>query len=72
MRPIARREVLRALGAPAVVPLLSHFHPSVPQQDGGWKPLLLAEGEIETVAQLAERIIPATDTPGARQALVHQ
>ena len=72
MRPIDRREALRALGAPAIVPLLSHFHPSVPQQDGGWKPLLLAEGEIETVAQLAERIIPATDTPGARQALVHQ
>jgi len=72
MGPIDRREALRALGAPAVLPLLSHFHPSVPQQEGGWKPLLLAEGEIETVAQLAERIIPATDTPGARQALVHQ
>jgi glucoside 3-dehydrogenase (cytochrome c) hitch-hiker subunit len=72
MRSINRREALRALGAPAVVPLLSHFHPAVPQQEGGWKPLLFADGEVETIAQLAERIIPATDTPGARQALVHQ
>jgi hypothetical protein len=72
MRPIDRREALRALGAPAVVPLFSHFHPAVPQQEGGWKPQFFAEGEVETVAQLAERIIPATDTPGARQALVHQ
>jgi hypothetical protein len=72
MTPIDRREALRALSAPAVVPLLSHFHPAVPQQDGDWRPLLLGDGEVETVAQLAERIIPATDTPGARGALVHQ
>ena len=72
MRPIPRRQALRALGAPAVVPLLSHFHPAVPRQEGGFKPQALAAGELETVAALAERILPETDTPGARRALVHQ
>ena len=70
--PIGRRQALRRLGAPAVVPLLSHFHPAVPKQEGAWKPRLLQESEVETVASLAERIIPETDTPGARRALVHQ
>ena len=72
MRPLARRQALRALGAPAVAPLLAAFHPLVPVQEGGWKPRLLDDAEVETVTQLAERIIPETDTPGARRALVHQ
>jgi hypothetical protein len=70
--PIDRRQALRRLGAPAVAPLLSHFHPSVPKQEGVWKPRFLRESELETVTLLAERIIPETDTPGARRALVHQ
>ena len=72
MPPIARRKVLQVLGAPAVVPLVRGFHPAVPAQEGGWKPQFLEGAEVETVAQLAERIVPETDTPGARQALVHQ
>jgi hypothetical protein len=70
--PIDRRQALRRLGAPAAAPLLSHFHPSVPRQEGAWKPQFLHEPELETVTTLAERIIPETDTPGARRALVHQ
>ncbi len=70
--PIDRRQALQRLAAPAVVPLLSHFHPSVPRQEGGWKPRFLHEPELETVTELAERILPETDTPGARRALVHQ
>jgi hypothetical protein len=70
--PIDRRQALRRLGAPAVAPLLSHFHPCVPRQEGAWKPQFLHEPELETVTSLAERIIPETDTPGARRALVHQ
>jgi hypothetical protein len=70
--PIDRRQALRWLGAPAAAPLLAHFHPSVPRQDGEWKPRFLREPELETVTSLAERIIPETDTPGARRALVHQ
>jgi gluconate 2-dehydrogenase gamma chain len=72
MRPLARRKVLQVLGAPAVAPLVAGFHPAVPAQEGGWKPLFLEASEVETVAQLAERIVPETDTPGARKALVHQ
>ena len=64
--------MLQALGAPAVVPLLAGFHPAVPAQQGGWQPQFLDAAEVETVAQLAERIVPETDTPGARRALVHQ
>ena len=53
-------------------PLLSHFHPSVPKQEGAWKPRFLQDSEVETLTELAERIIPETDTPGARRALVLQ
>jgi hypothetical protein len=67
--PIGRREALHRI---AVVPFLAGFHPSVPPQEGEWTPLALAGSEVELVTQLAERIIPETDTPGARGALVHQ
>jgi hypothetical protein len=62
----------RRLGASAVVPFLSGFHPAVPPQEGEWKPRFLQDSEVETVADIAERILPETDTPGARSALVHQ
>jgi len=55
-----------------VAPLFSHFHPSVPKQAGAWKPRFLHESELQTLIELAERILPETDTPGARRALVHQ
>jgi hypothetical protein len=69
---IDRRQAIQKLGATAVGPFLSGFHPSVPPQEGGWKPLVFQGSEAETVAHLAERILPETDTPGARRALVHQ
>jgi len=70
--PMDRREAIRRLGASAVVPLLSGFHPSVPPQEGEWKPRFFQDSEVETVAAVAERILPETDTPGARRARVHQ
>jgi hypothetical protein len=72
MRPIDRRQALRVLGAPAVAPLALRLHPAVPPQEGGFKPRFLNDDELQTVAELAERILPETDTPGARRALVHQ
>lgn len=69
---IGRRQAIRKLGASAMAPLLPGFHPSVPPQAGAWKPRVFQESEVDTVSHIAERIIPETDTPGARGALVHQ
>jgi hypothetical protein len=69
---IGRRQAIQRLGASAVAPLLSGFHPSVPRQEGDWKPGFFQDSEVETVAAISERILPETDTPGARAALVHQ
>jgi Gluconate 2-dehydrogenase subunit 3 len=69
---IGRREAIRNLGTSALVPFLPGWHPSVPPQGDEWKPRFFSAAEVETVAAIAERIIPETDTPGARRALVHQ
>jgi len=38
----------------------------------GWKPLFLDEHQNETLIVLSALIIPATDTPGAKEALVNR
>lgn len=38
----------------------------------GWAPRTLSESQLELVATVAEHILPATDTPGARAAGVHR
>jgi gluconate 2-dehydrogenase gamma chain len=38
----------------------------------GWKPLFLDEHQNETLIVLGDLIIPATDTPGAKEALVNR
>ena len=69
-----RREAMKRFGTLAVVPVLGAFHPlvPVPQDSREWRPLLLKSREVAMTAYLAEHIIPETDTPGAKRALVHQ
>src|SRR5260370_34195304 len=38
----------------------------------GWKPLFLDEHQNETLIVLSDLIIPATDTPGAKEAMVNR
>jgi Gluconate 2-dehydrogenase subunit 3 len=38
----------------------------------GWKPVFLDEHQNETLIVLSDLIIPATDTPGAKEALVNR
>lgn len=38
----------------------------------GWKPLFLDEHQNETLILLSDLMIPATDTPGAKEALVNR
>lgn len=71
---IDRREALKRVGTLAAAPVLAGYHPLVPVQEGGaaWEPRFFNAREVELVAELSERIIPETDTPGARAANVHQ
>lgn len=37
-----------------------------------WKPSFFTQDQIDVIAEAAERIIPKTDSPGAKEALVHR
>lgn len=38
----------------------------------GWMPTTLDKGSVDLIAEIAETILPATDTPGAKDVLVHR
>jgi len=38
----------------------------------GWMPSILTNDQVAMLAEVAETIIPATDTPGAKAAMVHR
>ncbi len=68
---------LPILGQVALTPAMArsvHWHPgweSAPSE-AEWKPLFLDAHQNETVTVLTELIIPATNTPGAKAALVNR
>lgn len=74
---INRREALRraalllggTLSAPAIAGVLAGCDVSAPAR---WAPRVLTPAQAELVTAIAERIIPETDTPGARAAEVHR
>lgn len=73
---INRREALRrssyilggALSASTITAVMSGCKPSTTTPD--WLPEHLAPDQASTVAEIAERIIPTTATPGAKAAMV--
>jgi gluconate 2-dehydrogenase gamma chain len=75
---VNRRQALKVLGAATLMPLAAGSLPGLhrlvpaPESGGTWRPRFLDDAEVEIVAELAERILPATDTPGAKATLVHQ
>jgi hypothetical protein len=60
-----------ALAAPGALPAQSPASGAAPPASA-WKPGLLDAHENETVVALADQIIPATDTPGAKAANVNR
>jgi len=74
-----RRESLKALGAlvggnllaPAALADFLQTAASIKEGKGAWQPRLLTAQQAALLAELVDVIIPATDTPGAKEALAH-
>lgn len=71
-----RREVIRNtaifLGAASVGGTSILMQSCKPSLVDNWKPIFLTEEESITLAEIAETMIPKTDTPGAKEALVER
>lgn len=73
---LSRREAIRrvalmmggAVSAPAILGLLSGCSAEPPpSKDAEWKPVFLTLAQSALVAEVAEIMIPRTDTPGAKE-----
>jgi len=65
-----RRDLLKLGASAATAPVAFAQQSIVPQST--WTPQLFDAHQNETVVALTERIIPATDTPGAKAAFVNR
>ena len=71
MTTISRREILQriaymmggAISAPAILGVLQGC---AANSSARWKPVFLSAPQVDTVAEIAEIMIPRTDTPGAK------
>jgi hypothetical protein len=61
-----------ATGASELTPAQSGVDASKDLAAAEWKPLFLDEHQNETLIVLSDLMIPATDTPGAKEALVNR
>ena len=72
-----RREVFRVIGAAAALPAAARefpkdYDPAKELARADWKPIFFDAHQNETMIVLSDLIIPATDTPGAKEALVNR
>jgi gluconate 2-dehydrogenase gamma chain len=75
LRPDAIKAQAPAAQSPApseLTPAQSGVDASSELEGANWKPLFLDEHQNETLIVLSDLIIPATDTPGAKEALVNR
>lgn len=69
----AQNAAQQAAGQPSeLTPAQSGVDSSKDLAAAGWKPLFLDEHQNETLIILSDLMIPATDTPGAKEALVNR
>jgi hypothetical protein len=78
-RDLIRRSAIVALGAATLPAVPVHGREIPPDYDASlrlrrpdWAPVFLSEHQSRTLESLGEWIIPETETPGAKSALVHR